>query len=112
MSNETFLSINRLIFLAVVFFSEDDIGITDYDDHRTVMNKLDEKNHPVLKWIKNVICQFPDIEEIVEEHLIKDFPPRSQDECSKRLENMLKEIQKRHGYTPADAINDIKRNLN
>ena len=76
------------------------------------MNKLDEKNHPVLKWIKNVICQFPDIEEIVEEHLIKDFPPRSQDECSKRLENMLKEIQKRHGYTPADAINDIKRNLN
>ena len=22
------------------------------------------------------------------------------------------EIEKRHGYTPADAINDIKRNLN
>ena len=32
MANETFLDINRLIFLAVVFFSEDDIGITDYDD--------------------------------------------------------------------------------
>ena len=112
MANETFLDINRLIFLAVVFFSEDDIGITDYDDHRTVMNKLDAKNHPVLKWIKDVICRFPDIEEIVEQHLIKDYPPRSQVECSKRLENLLKEIEKRHGYTPADAINDIKRNLN
>ena len=42
MANETFLDINRLIFLAVVF-SEDDIGITDYDDHRTVMNKLEAK---------------------------------------------------------------------
>ncbi len=112
MANENFLDINRLIFLAVVFFSEDDIGITDYDDHRSVMNKLDSKNHPVLKWIKNVVCQFPDIEEMVEEHLIKDTPPRSQVECSKRLENLLKEIQKRHGYTPEDAINDIKRNLN
>ena len=49
---------------------------------------------------------------MVEEHLIKDSPPRSQVECSKRLESLLKEIQKRHGYTPEDAINDIKRNLN
>ena len=49
MAIETFIDINRLIFLAVVFFSEDDIGITDYDDHRTVMNKLDAKNHPSIE---------------------------------------------------------------
>ena len=112
MANETFLDINRLIFLAVVFFSEDDIGITDYDDHRTVMNKLDAKNHPVLKWIKNVVCQFPDIEEMVEEHLIKDSPPRSQVECSKRLENLLKEIEKKHRYKTKEAIANIKKKLN
>ena len=42
-NDQNFLDIDRIIFMAVVFFSEDDIGITDYDDHRTVMNKLDAK---------------------------------------------------------------------
>ena len=111
-NDQSFLDIDRIIFMAVVFFSEDDIGITDYDYHRSVMTKLNLKNHPVLKWITDKLCKFEGIEEMVEETLIKNSPPRNQEECSKRLRALFEAIEKRHGYTADDAMRDIKRYLN
>ena len=111
-NDKSFLDIDRIIFMAVVFFSEDDIGITDFDDHRSVMIKIDSKNHPVLKWITDKLCKFEGIEEMVEDTLIKNSPPRNQEECSERLRALFQAIEKKHGYTADDAMKDIKKYLN
>ena len=111
-NDQSFLDIDRIIFMAVVFFSEDDIGITDFDDHRSVMIKIDSKNHPVLKWITDKLCKFEGIEEMVEDTLIKNSPPRNQEECSERLRALFQAIEKKHGYTADDAMKDIKKYLN
>ena len=76
------------------------------------VNQLFSSKVPNYKTFASVYKLFEGIEEMVEETLIKNSPPRNQEECSERLRALFQAIEKKHGYTADDAMRDIKKYLN
>ena len=104
-------NIDRFIFTVVVLFSEDTLGINDYSTDISIMNKMKDLNNPIIKWVSTLIEKY-DVGDLIDEHILGETPPATKKECERRLLNFFKAMEKRTGYSPEQAMADIRKLLN
>lgn len=111
--HEDFINFSRLVCFFMAVFSSHDFVLNYSDADRIDMSlgKTIDENNPVVKWVK-MLLEKHDVEELVDEHIIGIDPPKDDAECQARLKKFFEAFEKQTGYSPEQAIKDIRSFMN
>jgi hypothetical protein len=112
-SHEDLVDFSRLVCFVMAIFSAHDFVLSFSNDDRFDMSlgKNVDPNNPVVKWAKMIIEKY-DVADLIDEHIVGEDPPLNDKECQERLIKFFTTLEEKTGYTPEQAIKDIRKFTN
>ena len=112
-NHESLVDFSLLVCFVMAIFSTHDFSLNFTNDDRFDMSlgKGTDPNNPVVRWAKMLIEKY-DVGDLIHEHIVGEDPPKNDAECQKRLKNFFEAFEKETGYTPEQAIRDIRKFTN
>lgn len=108
--HESFIDFSHFVCFIMAIFSAHDfiLNFNDADRANMSLGRGVDENNPVVKWVRHLIEKY-DVNDLVAEHIIGDEAPIDNADCQRRLLKFFQEFEKETGYTPVDAIKDIRK---